>query len=47
MTLVSDGCSLEDNAELIAFTVLGDSDAHVLADALEWLGQRLREMTPS
>lgn len=45
VTLVSDGCALEDNAEQIAFTVLGDSEAHVLAETLEWVGQRLRQMT--
>jgi hypothetical protein len=44
ITLISDGCAFQDDAERITFTVLGDSEADVLAQSLEWAGSRLRQM---
>jgi hypothetical protein len=44
ITLVSDGCAFQDNATQIEFAVFGDSEAEVLAESLEWAGERLRQM---
>ena len=45
LTLTDEGSfAFAGNRERAAITVLGDAEAMVLADALEWAGQRLRQM---
>jgi hypothetical protein len=38
------GFAFDPERQQVEITVLGDAEAEALADALEWAGQRLRQM---